>query len=243
MTENAGRTHDPVRDMATVRAATDGLLDRAAGLGALGDDAVRAPSALPGWTRGHVLTHLARNADALVNVLSGRPMYASAEARDADIEAGAARPLAEQLDDVRATAARLAETAAGIPADGWSARCELRGGVTDVMARIPFRRLVEVELHHVDLDAGYTLDQLPDDFVAREIDFLTARFAGNDEVPPLSLSTPAGATWTTGARESAGGPVRVTGAPYALMGWLAGRTTGTGVHALDGAVLPVLPPL
>ncbi|WBB64712.1 maleylpyruvate isomerase family mycothiol-dependent enzyme [Streptomyces sp. WMMC500] len=231
--------------MATLRAATDSLLDRAAGLDSLGDDAVRAPSALPGWTRGHVLTHLARNADALVNVLTGRPMYPSAEARDADIAAGAPRPLAEQLDDVRATADRLAKTAAGIPSDGWSARCELRGGVTDVMARIPFRRLVEVELHHVDLAAGYTLDQLPEDFVTREIEFLSARFAGNEEVPPLSLHAPGGQTWTTGAARSTGtgGPVRVTGAPYALMGWLAGRTTGAGVRTEDGAVLPTLPPL
>ncbi|AZM45430.1 mycothiol maleylpyruvate isomerase [Streptomyces sp. WAC 06738] len=226
--------------MATLRAATDRLLDSAA---RLGDDAVRAPSALPGWTRGHVLSHLARNADALVNVLSGRPMYASAEARDADIEAGATRSLTEQLDDVRATADRLAGTAADIPADGWSARCELRNGVTDVMARIPFRRLVEVELHHVDLDAGYTLDRLPEEFVTREIDFLTARFAGDEQVTPLSLSAPDGSTWTTGAPPSAGDPVRVTGAPYALMGWLAGRTTGTGVRTENGAALPTLPPL
>ncbi|MFW6689739.1 maleylpyruvate isomerase family mycothiol-dependent enzyme [Streptomyces sp. MAR4 CNX-425] len=228
--------------MATLRAATDSLLDRAA---RLDDDAVRAPSALPGWTRGHVLTHLARNADALVNVLTGRPMYTSAEARDGDIDAGAPRPLAEQLHDVRTTAARLAATAADIPPDGWSARCELRGGVTDVMARIPFRRLVEVELHHVDLDAGYTLDQLPHDFVAREIDFLTARFDGNEQVPPLTLSAPGGDTWTTGAPVPSGASaVRVTGAPYALMGWLAGRTTGTGVRVEDGAVpLPTLPPL
>lgn len=241
MTETAGHTYDPVQDMATLRAATDSLLARA---GQLDDDAVRAPSALPGWTRGHVLAHLARNADALVNVLTGRPMYPSAEARDADIAAGAPRPLAEQLDDVRATAARLEKTAADIPVDGWSARCELRGGVTDVKARIPFRRLVEVELHHVDLDAGYTLDQLPADFVAREIAFLAARFAGNAEVPSLSLSAPGGGTWTTGAAAGvAGAPVRVTGAPYALMGWLAGRTTGTGVRTEDGAALPTLPPL
>ncbi|MEV0474381.1 maleylpyruvate isomerase N-terminal domain-containing protein, partial [Streptomyces prunicolor] len=28
---------------------------------------VAEPSRLPGWSRGHVLAHLARNADALVN--------------------------------------------------------------------------------------------------------------------------------------------------------------------------------
>ena len=30
----------------------------------MGDDAFAAPSALPGWSRAHVLTHIARNADA-----------------------------------------------------------------------------------------------------------------------------------------------------------------------------------
>ena len=31
---------------------------------------VAGPSRLPGWSRGHVLSHLARNADALVNLLT-----------------------------------------------------------------------------------------------------------------------------------------------------------------------------
>jgi hypothetical protein len=40
--------------------ATDSLVD---GIGRLTDADARGPSLLPGWTRGHVLTHLARNAD------------------------------------------------------------------------------------------------------------------------------------------------------------------------------------
>ncbi len=77
----------------------------------LDDAAVAAPSALPGWTRGHVLTHVARNADALVNLLTWArtgvetPAYPSREARDAGIEAGAGRPLREQVEDLRARAA------------------------------------------------------------------------------------------------------------------------------------------
>ena len=66
-------------------------------LGALSDltdEDMRAPSLLPGWTRGHVVTHLARNADAFCNLLhwaeSGQEhyMYDSREQRNADIEAG-----------------------------------------------------------------------------------------------------------------------------------------------------------
>ena len=84
---------------------------------ALDDAAMLGPSRLPGWTRGHVLTHLARNADALVNLLTWArtgtptPMYPSVESRNAGIEAGAARPAAEQRADLEATARRLMETA------------------------------------------------------------------------------------------------------------------------------------
>ncbi|WP_241780552.1 maleylpyruvate isomerase family mycothiol-dependent enzyme, partial [Streptomyces wadayamensis] len=80
---------DPVRDLTRLDEATARLLTVA---GTLDDAALAEPSRLPGWTRGHVLSHLARNADALLNVVAGRPMYASAEARDADIEAGATLP-------------------------------------------------------------------------------------------------------------------------------------------------------
>ena len=38
-------------------------------LDSLTDDQCREPSALPGWTRGHVLSHLARNAESHVHVL------------------------------------------------------------------------------------------------------------------------------------------------------------------------------
>jgi len=97
--------------LARVGAATDRLLATAA---ALRDARAREPSLLPGWSRGHVLTHIARNADGLANLLrwagTGRetPMYASAASRSADIEAGAGRPAAELTADVAGTAAAFA---------------------------------------------------------------------------------------------------------------------------------------
>src|SRR5437867_2834331 len=71
---------DHARDLASVRDASERLLTAIA---KLDNAAVTESSRLPGWTRGHVLAHLARNADALVNVLEGRPMYVSGNARDA----------------------------------------------------------------------------------------------------------------------------------------------------------------
>ncbi|MFE9921413.1 maleylpyruvate isomerase family mycothiol-dependent enzyme [Streptomyces sp. NPDC005774] len=227
---------DHAHDLASVHGATERLLRAVA---ALDNAAVTQASRLPGWTRGHVLAHLARNADALVNVLEGRPMYVSAAAREADIERDAPRPLDVQLADVRESAARFQEMGT-VPAD-WSRTVELRNGVTDRAERLPFRRWVEVELHHVDLGIGYDLEDLPADFTEREIRFLKARFSGHRDVPTTRLSTADGRTWTTGGG-APGDPVAVEGPAAELLGWLAGRRDGSGLTVTSGA-LPALPPL
>jgi maleylpyruvate isomerase len=226
---------DHGHDLASVREATDRLLTAAA---ALDNAAVAEPSRLPGWTRGHVLAHLARNADALVNVLEGRPMYVTGEARDSDIERDAPRPLDIQLADLRDSAARF-QAAGSAPAD-WSRTVELRNKVTDSASRVPFRRWVEVELHHVDLGIGYELEDLPAEFVERETGFLAERFAGHPDVPPTRL-TDGTRAWRTG-RDAADAEVTVTGSAPDLLGWLAGRRDGSGLTVAGGS-LPALPPL
>jgi maleylpyruvate isomerase len=227
----------PTADLAALDEATGRL---AAAVAALDPPALAAPSLLPGWTRGHVLAHVSRNADALVNVLRGRPMYPSAEARDADIARDADRSPAAQLADLTASAERLRQAAAEYGAEQWAQRVELRNGVTDVAAAIPFRRRVEVELHHVDLGIGRTVADLPDGFTDAAVPYLARRFGGRADVPALELRAADGRSWTTGRAD--GTALVVTGTPGALTGWLAGRTDGTGLTA-DGAALPVLPPL
>ncbi|AXK32980.1 maleylpyruvate isomerase family mycothiol-dependent enzyme [Streptomyces armeniacus] len=227
----------PAADATAVRDATERLL---AAVDALDDAAVRAPSHLPGWTRGHVLAHLARNADALINVLSGRPMYVSGESRDADIERDAPHTAAEHLEDLRASAARLDAAFADEAGESWQRTVELRNGVTDLAASVPFRRWIEVELHHVDLGVGYAIDDLPAGFVDRETANMARRFDGHpDLTEAVELRAEDGRSWRTGART--GEPVVVVGTPAALTGWLTGRTTGSGLSA--SAPLPSLPPL
>ncbi|MFF8477464.1 maleylpyruvate isomerase family mycothiol-dependent enzyme [Streptomyces sp. NPDC015414] len=226
---------DHAHDLACVQDATERLLTAVA---KLDNAALAEPSRLPGWTRGHVLAHLARNADALVNVLEGRPMYESAEARDADIERDAPRPLEAQLTDVRESAAGF-RRAGDVPAD-WTRTVELRNGVTDSAARLPFRRWAEVDLHHVDLGIGYELEDLPAEFTERETAFLADRFAGHPDVPATHL-TDGTRAWRTG-REAAVAEVTVSGAPADVLGWLAGRREGTALEVTGGA-LPKLPPL
>jgi maleylpyruvate isomerase len=226
---------DHAHDLACVRDATERLLTAVAGL----DNASLAePSRLPGWSRGHVVAHLARNADALVNVLEGRPMYASAEVRDADIERDAPRPLDVQLADLRESGDRF-QAAGDAPAD-WSRTVELRNGVTDSASRVPFRRWAEVELHHVDLGVGYELEDCPHEFTEREIDFLAQRFSGHSDVP-ATLVTDGTHAWRTG-RTADEPEVTVSGPAAQLMGWLAGRRDGAALQ-VRGGTLPKLPPL
>src|SRR5919106_3424262 len=97
----------------TLAWAGDGAAHLRGLMSRMGDDAFAAPSALPGWSRAHVLTHVARNADALINLLTWArtgvrtPAYASREQRDADIEAGARRTPAEIRADVVESSDRL----------------------------------------------------------------------------------------------------------------------------------------
>src|SRR4051794_27212625 len=142
--------------MTDVEQATEALLRTAEGFD---DGAVTGPSLLPDWTRGHVLTHLARQADAMTNLLTAArtgeemPAYPSPEARVEGIAAGAGRPLAEQIADIRDAHERMADAAAAMTGEAWTFHIPARN---QIAAMLPWVRLREVEVHHVDLDAGYT---------------------------------------------------------------------------------------
>lgn len=228
---------DTVSDVAAVGDATDSLLTA---LALLDDDALARPSLLPGWSRGHVVAHLARNADALCNVLHGRPMYVSAESRNADIERDAHRSLATHLDDLSDSADRLEQLFAGLSETDWQRTVELRNGVTDRAASLPFRRWMEVELHHTDLGIGYTVEDCPTVFLDREVANMATRFSEHRDIPEaIELRAEDGRSWRTGATGDE--PVVVVGRIAALVGWLTGRTSGAGLSA--SAALPALPPL
>ncbi|SCK23241.1 maleylpyruvate isomerase family mycothiol-dependent enzyme [Streptomyces sp. WMMB 322] len=236
----AASVPDPAADAAALRAATSRLL---AAVEQLDDATASKPSLLPGWTRGHVLAHVARNADALLNTLAARPMYASAESRDADIERDAHRSVAEHLVDLRESAARL-DGAFGAQRDSdWERTVALRNGVTDHAYSLPFRRWIEVELHHVDLGVGYAVDDLPATFIERELATMARRFAGHPGIAePVELRTEDGVVWHTGAPGGdSAKPLVVAGSPTDLVAWLTGRSTGSGLSA--SAPLPALPAL
>ncbi len=216
--------------------STDRLLTTAR---AMTDSEARAPSALPGWTRGHVLTHLARNADGLVNLITWastgveHEMYPGGrERRDADIEAGSGRPIAELLADLESSAARFLDAVAALPAAGLDRPVRTGSGAEMLGRAIPWGRIREVEIHHVDLGLDYSPAHWPLAFVERTLDELSDFFRTKREVPVTALH---GARTDKVWRVGASGPT-LTGHEPALLAWLTGRSGGDGLLADDGTV-------
>jgi maleylpyruvate isomerase len=155
-------------DMATQR-----LIDEARIM--TGSD-LRAPSLLPGWSRAHVLAHLARGADAMRNLLIGaragqdRPAYASAEARSADIDNSAAAGAEELVTDLAGSAMALRTVALQMPGEAWRYEVRVLDSRRFPASQLLTRRLAEVELHHCDLGIGYSHDQWSAVFTTMDLD-------------------------------------------------------------------------
>jgi maleylpyruvate isomerase len=147
------------RQVEGAAAAHQRLLEALGGLDRAGltDDMVGRRSRLPGWTVGHVLAHLAHNAEGLVNMFRGAEEGRVAEqypgglpARDAAIERDAGRSAAEHVDAIRASIYAL-EGAWNAAREGWSGRGRLGTGAVVPIADLPLRRWREVEVHMSDL--------------------------------------------------------------------------------------------
>ena len=218
-----------------IAAATDRLLATA---GTLSDAQMREPSLLPGWTRGHVLTHIARNADGLGNLLRWArtgteiPMYASAEARNADVEAGAGR-----------SAADLAAEVPALSGDAWTVLVRALHGPPFPALGVLERRLSEVEIHHVDLSAGYAPGDWPEDFLIEALPRVATSFAGRAGAPRCVVR-PEGAkdSFRIGPEQGGAPLVTIDGRAADVLAWLTGRDGGTRLTVAGGGAPPVLPP-
>lgn len=204
----------------------------------LPDDSVLRPSLLSGWSVGHVLSHVARNADGLANLCDWArtgvptPMYPSKEAREDGIAAGAARPVAEQVKDISDAETRLLERFESLPAEAWAAEVGWLNGSVSAATRVVIARLSELEVHHVDLGLGYTFDDLPADSRDALLTFATSRWPSGFPVVLESSDT----TWSSPVRP---GDARIiTGGSAALLSWVLGRSDGSEL----GGDLPPAPP-
>jgi maleylpyruvate isomerase len=229
--------------LADLESATGRLLDEMAGLS---DASASQPSLLPGWSRGHVLTHLARNAEGSTRLLTwartGVPgyEYESAEARAAEIEAGAGRPAEVLIEDVRRTAAALEEAATGMPPQAWRRVVRYTGGQERPADVILPSRLAEVLIHHVDLDRGFTPEDWPRPFVTGMLTLLASSLGKRDGMAAMRLaSRDGGGIFTIGRAGSA--DITVTGSEPELLAWLLGRSDGRGLGREPDGPLPAIP--
>lgn len=239
-------TDVPADDLAGLLARADHALART--VDGLSDDQYAQPSQLPGWTRAHVLAHLALNAEALAAVLDGArggrpvPMYASPERRDTDIAGLAATDPAALRTRLLASTARFAEALAAMGDGDWAGTFDRTPGQRTTRVRdVPLMRVREVEIHHADLGCAYAAGDWPPEFCAVLLDSLRT-FAHSHPFTVRPDDLPG--TWRYGAEAGAGtdpgedavGPV-VTGTAAALGWWLTGRGGGEDLTS-DTGTLP-----
>jgi maleylpyruvate isomerase len=193
-----------------------------------GDD-WNEPSLLPHWTRAHVVAHLALNAEGMARGLHGvvaddatgpRPMYDSDEKRDRDITDLATADPAQLRDRLLAGTTSLNQAFAAIPDGRWETRVERTPGGREIRAgAFPGMRLRELEIHHVDLGAGYTTSDWSGAFAIHLLNAMVKRLDPPQpfEVRPLDVDR----VWRFGP--DGDGVAIVTGPAADLGWWLTGR--------------------
>lgn len=230
----------------TVNALDDATERLLASVDKMSDDGVSDASRLPGWTKGHVLAHVARNAEAMCNLVAWArsgvetPAYPSRERRDADIDHDSPRPVAEHRRDIADTARALADDLRALPEDRLDAvHVRTQPGREFPARGIAWRRLREVEIHHLDLNCGYTAAEWPAAFVSRCLPDIVDMFARHPEIAPMTLrGTDSGREWQLGSEPA----FRVvSGKERFLLAWLLGRTAGDELATIPSGPLPEPP--
>jgi maleylpyruvate isomerase len=200
------------------------------------------PSRLDGWSRGHVLAHLSRNADALTNLLTWARtgeearMYATRAEREEGIRAGADRALPEQLADLAASGARFLAAAEAVPRERRSFPVISGQGRQIPACEVPWLRVRELWLHLVDLDTGCGIDVVPDPVawtLTRDVAaWMTPRIRACAD-----LRVEGYGTVRLGPGDQAG--TIIGGSAQRMAAWLTGRDGPAGLTATGG--FPELP--
>jgi maleylpyruvate isomerase len=216
------------------------LLENAAA--GLSPEQVGGPSRLPGWSRGHVLTHLSRNADALANLLTWArtgvesPMYASPAEREEGIAAGAGRALPGQLADLAASGSRFLAAAEAVPRERRSFPVVSGQGRQIPAHEVPWLRARELRLHLVDLDAGYGIEAMPDP-IAWTLTRDVAAWMAPRIPAPADLRVDGYGTVRLGPGDTAA--TIIEGSAQRMAAWLTGRGGPAGLTGTGG--FPHLP--
>ncbi|MEH0448406.1 maleylpyruvate isomerase family mycothiol-dependent enzyme [Streptomyces sp. B21-102] len=235
------------RPAAMLGRVTKGTAAFEAAVHRLTDPGFTRSSYLPGWSRAHVVAHVARNADALVNLLTWArtgvetPMYASGDQRAREIEEGARQPAEKLRAELLAADGRLAGELAALPDECWAATVRTARGREVPASQVPWMRVREVWVHTVDMDMGASFDDVPHDVCVALVDDVAASFQGRPDCPSVRLQSEDGAhTWLLGDSADVE-PVVVSGGLPSLAAYVTGRPVPGPLYPTGGGFLPKLP--
>jgi maleylpyruvate isomerase len=200
------------------------------------DDALaRRPSALPGWTVGHVITHLARNGDSHTRMIEaaklGAPVAQYGEGqRDREIAAGAGRSAAALLDDLCQADDALLIAYNTVDADTWAANA-LRWDRAWPVSDLPFLRWREVALHTADLGLPGIGNEIwapayVDHELRRQVGGLAVRLPAATAVRLAANDSDWSTVVMAAGDELPREVVTVDGSLAGLLAWTVGRSTG-----------------
>jgi maleylpyruvate isomerase len=221
---------------------TDGHRYLGSRLAQLGDDELSAPSALPGWTRRHLLSHLGHNARALRNLVhwaatgEPTPMYSAPAARASEIDSGASWEPQRLRAFVEAEQGALATALAQLDGEQLGAEVITAQGRQVRAAVLPWLRTRELWIHAVDLhrDADFSdfpaplLDKLLAEVLRwrRDVRGETLHVQPTDREPAPAL----------GDQQH---PGQVVGRAADLARWATGRGA-VNIRTTDDSPLPIL---
>jgi maleylpyruvate isomerase len=196
------------RDVEACRRSHAALVEHLRSLGPI-DPAT--PSRLPDWTVGHVLTHIARNADGHMSMLDGRPQYPhGVNGRNADIDVGATRSWIELVDDVVHTNSHL--DARFLEHADWTGSSEMLSGVRPT-ALLPLLRQREVEVHRADLGLGYEFADMPAEYIRQDLRLMEMLWKARQPMGMTPLP-----------------PAALEAAPPTRLAWMMGRAAIDGLE-------------
>ena len=228
---NPARLHS---DLSRLGRETDMFL---ATVSSLSDEELAAPSLCEGWTRAHVIAHVASSGRALIGLIdwatSGeeRRLYASPEARSEAIADLAALPREELLAEVRDSAAAFAGEAERLT--GELAAPEVKVGGRELPATsIVALRIAEVVVHHHDLDTAWTIEEADPDSLLNAIEAVVRAMRAKGG-PGMTLATEERDQWIIG-----NGALHIESDREGLLKWLA---RGDAAHIEAEGPVPALP--
>jgi maleylpyruvate isomerase len=212
-------------------------------LASLDDADLAEPSALPGWSRKHVVAHVGFNARALGRLtcwaITGEatPMYPTTTARADEIADGALWSASRLRALVDTQQRDLSAALTGMDDESWSATVTTAQGRSVPATEIPWLRTREVWVHAIDLDAGGDLDDFPADMLDHLLRDAVAKHRASD-APTLSV-IPTDREVT--ACHETSPATAVEGRTSDLARWVTGRGT-RAIRTVDRTPLPDLGP-